>query len=63
MALRAAVEEAAGDVRRLEAMGQAGRRLVEERFSWSRVADDFLRLCTDLLANQPDTVQRGRQWR
>lgn len=39
------------DPSRRHALGVAGRRLVEERYSWPQVARDFERHCEELVAN------------
>jgi glycosyltransferase involved in cell wall biosynthesis len=39
------------DPERRRALGEAGRRLVEERYSWTQVARDFERHCEDLVSN------------
>ncbi|HEX9244931.1 MAG TPA: glycosyltransferase, partial [bacterium] len=37
------------DPNRRRALGTAGRRLVEERFSWSHVGREFEARCTDIV--------------
>ncbi len=49
-ALRLALAEALGDRRRLQAMGEHGRAIAVEHFSWPRVIDRFLDVCADTLA-------------
>lgn len=39
------------DSRRRRAIGQAGRRLVEERYSWGQVAGEFESLCSQAVAD------------
>src|SRR5205807_213678 len=48
------------DPSRRQALGTAGRRLVEERFSWSHVAREFEARCTDIVdaARQAGGPQR-----
>jgi glycosyltransferase involved in cell wall biosynthesis len=43
-----AVVDLISDARRREALGAAGRRLMEERYSWPRVAREFEARCADL---------------
>jgi glycogen(starch) synthase len=47
--LAAALSGALGDLERLRDMGEAGRSIVEEEFSWERAGADTLRLYDDLL--------------
>jgi glycosyltransferase involved in cell wall biosynthesis len=39
------------DTRRRRAIGQAGRKLVEERYSWAQVAEEFESLCSQAVAD------------
>jgi glycosyltransferase involved in cell wall biosynthesis len=39
------------DPERRRALGEAGRRLVEERYSWTQVARCFERHCEELVSN------------
>jgi glycosyltransferase involved in cell wall biosynthesis len=55
-ALAAALDLALQQVDRLDAMGRAGRALVEDRFSWPSVVDVFLGLCEELLERAPRAV-------
>lgn len=45
------------DPERREAMGDAGRALMEDRFSWSRVADEFAEYCREAVSR---TDEAGR---
>ena len=45
--------ELLADASRRHAIARAARTLVEERFSWSRVADEFERICANAAANNP----------
>ena len=49
-ALAAALRSALSNRRRLEAMGRAGRAVVERRFSWTAVTDRLLAVYADVLA-------------
>jgi glycosyltransferase involved in cell wall biosynthesis len=48
-ALAAAISGALGDLSRLEAMGEAGRDLVEREFSWAAAGAATLRLYAELV--------------
>jgi glycosyltransferase involved in cell wall biosynthesis len=48
-ALAAAIREALGHPDRLAAMGLEGRKTAVARFSWPRVTEAFLELCTEVL--------------
>jgi len=50
-AFAAAVTSLLRDADRRRAIGAAGRRLVEERYSWSRVVDEFENQCGEVLRN------------
>jgi len=50
-AFAAAVTALLGDAGRRRAIGGAGRRLVEERYSWSKVVDEFENQCGEVLRN------------
>jgi glycosyltransferase involved in cell wall biosynthesis len=43
------------DSRRRRALGQAGRRLVEERYSWAQVAGEFESLCLQAVADHEES--------
>ena len=50
-AFAAAVTALLCDAGRRRAIGAAGRRLVEERYSWSKVVDEFENQCGEVLRN------------
>jgi starch synthase len=52
-ALAAALREVLGDPARARALGQAGRRRVEERFSWASVAERTEEVYRDAIAEFP----------
>lgn len=52
-ALAAALREALSATDRLSVMGDAGRHLAEEEFSWSTVTDRLLTVYDDLLVQEP----------
>jgi glycogen(starch) synthase len=52
-ALASALDLALHQIDRLAAMGQEGRALVEDRFSWPSVVEVFLDLCARLLERAP----------
>jgi glycosyltransferase involved in cell wall biosynthesis len=54
--LSVALAEMLSDTDKLRVMGQKGRRLVEERYTWSRVADLTIQAYREAL----DRVQKGQ---
>lgn len=54
-AFAAAVVSLLRDSRRRRALGQAGRRLVEERYSWAQVAGEFESLCLQAVADHEES--------
>lgn len=59
-AIAGALRELEGDRDRLRAMGEAGRRHVEEHFSWRRTFEDLLRLYDDILHDDLVESERPR---
>jgi glycosyltransferase involved in cell wall biosynthesis len=49
-----------GDPERREALGVAGRRLVESRYSWTQVAREFEARCTEAVARHTQPAERVR---
>ena len=54
----AAVVDLLRDSERRRALGAAGRRLVEERYSWPQVASLFARHCEDVVARERSRTSR-----
>jgi glycosyltransferase involved in cell wall biosynthesis len=57
-AVAAGLERVLGAPSAARAMGEAGRRLVEERYTWAKVAGNFERLNNDILFDRV-TPRRG----